>query len=210
MRNPYEVLGVSPNSSDEEIKKAYRKLSRMYHPDANVNNPNKAQAEEKFKEVQQAYDAIMNKKVGQGYGPYTGAGYGGFYGSDAYGSSASYGGEEASYYVAAANFIRNYRYVEALRILEQIKQRDDKWYYLSAIAMAGMGNMATALEYARTALEMAPDNMEYRRLYSQLSSAGDWYRSRGQYYGMSMGSAGSLCCNAICCARLCCGPFCCC
>ena len=62
MRNPYEVLGVPENASDEEIKKAYRKLSRKYHPDANVNNPNKAQAEEKFKEIQQAYQQIMKEK----------------------------------------------------------------------------------------------------------------------------------------------------
>ena len=56
MMNPYQVLGISPGASDDEIKKAYRALSRKYHPDANINNPNKAQAEEKFKEVQQAYD----------------------------------------------------------------------------------------------------------------------------------------------------------
>ena len=59
MMNPYQVLGISPGASDDEIKKAYRALSRKYHPDANINNPNKAQAEEKFKEVQQAYDQIM-------------------------------------------------------------------------------------------------------------------------------------------------------
>ena len=56
MANPYDVLGVSPGASDDEIKKAYRNLSRRYHPDANINNPNRAQAEERFKEVQQAYD----------------------------------------------------------------------------------------------------------------------------------------------------------
>ena len=59
MRDPYQVLGVSRDASDEEIKKAYRALSRKYHPDANVNNPNKEQAEEKFKEIQQAYQRIM-------------------------------------------------------------------------------------------------------------------------------------------------------
>ena len=64
--DPYEVLGVSRNASDDEIKKAYRTLSRKYHPDANVNNPNAAQAEEKFKQVQAAYDQIMKEKE-QGY-----------------------------------------------------------------------------------------------------------------------------------------------
>ena len=62
MMDPYQVLGVSRGASDEEIKKAYRSKSRMYHPDANVNNPNKDQAEEKFKQVQQAYDQIMKEK----------------------------------------------------------------------------------------------------------------------------------------------------
>ena len=66
MTDPYQVLGVSRSASDEEIKKAYRTLSRKYHPDANVNNPNKAQAEEMFKQVQQAYDQIMKEKQ-QGY-----------------------------------------------------------------------------------------------------------------------------------------------
>ena len=51
MRDPYQVLGVSRGASDDEIKKAYRTLSRKYHPDANVNNPNKEAAEERFKEV---------------------------------------------------------------------------------------------------------------------------------------------------------------
>ena len=62
-RNPYEVLGVSPAATDEEIKKAYRALSRKYHPDANINSPNKAEAEERFKEVQQAYDQIMMEQT---------------------------------------------------------------------------------------------------------------------------------------------------
>lgn len=68
MTDPYQVLGVSRGASDEEIKKAYRALSRKYHPDANVNNPNRDEAEEHFKEVQQAYDQIMKEKQqGGGY-----------------------------------------------------------------------------------------------------------------------------------------------
>jgi molecular chaperone DnaJ len=81
MRDPYEVLGVSRDASEEEIKKAYRRLSRKYHPDANVNNPNKAQAEEMFKEVQQAYSQIMHDRTYGSSGSYGGS----------YGSSGSYG-----------------------------------------------------------------------------------------------------------------------
>ena len=65
-KNPYDVLGVSPNASDEEVKKAYRELTRKYHPDANVNNPLADLAEEKFKEVQEAYDEIMKERASGG------------------------------------------------------------------------------------------------------------------------------------------------
>lgn len=70
MTNPYEVLGVSPSATDEEVKKAYRDLSRKYHPDTYVNNPLADLAEEKFKEVQEAYQQIMDmrsKGQNQGY-----------------------------------------------------------------------------------------------------------------------------------------------
>ena len=59
MIDPYSILGISRDASDEEVKKAYRKLSRKYHPDANIDNPNKEQAEEKFTPGQQAYEQIM-------------------------------------------------------------------------------------------------------------------------------------------------------
>lgn len=89
--DPYRVLGVSPQASEEEIKKAYRTLSRKYHPDANINNPNAAQAEEKFKQVQQAYEQIMREREqGGAYQSYGGSSYGNPYGNP-YGSG-SYGG----------------------------------------------------------------------------------------------------------------------
>lgn len=88
MIDPYRVLGVSRSASDDEIKKAYRSLSRKYHPDANINNPNKDQAEEKFKQVQQAYDQIMKEKQSGAAGA---GGYGGAGSSSSYGGS-SYGG----------------------------------------------------------------------------------------------------------------------
>lgn len=92
--DPYQVLGVARGASEEDIKKAYRALSRKYHPDANVNNPNKAQAEEKFKQVQQAYDQIMRERSGDysqsgnGYGPGSSYGQGGF-GQNGYGQSGA-------------------------------------------------------------------------------------------------------------------------
>ena len=66
-KNPYDVLGISSNASDDEVKRAYRDLTRKYHPDANVNNPLADLAEEKFKEVQEAYDIIMKQREQGGY-----------------------------------------------------------------------------------------------------------------------------------------------
>ena len=61
--NPYEVLGVSPSASNDEVKRAYREMSRKYHPDSYVDNPLSGLAEEKFKEIQEAYDQIMNGRA---------------------------------------------------------------------------------------------------------------------------------------------------
>lgn len=94
MSDPYQILGVSRDASEEEIKKAYRKLSRIYHPDANVNNPNKEQAEEKFKQIQQAYQQVMKEReqAASGYGGYQGNSAAGGYGSGGNGYGNSGGG----------------------------------------------------------------------------------------------------------------------
>lgn len=90
MTDPYKVLGVSRDASEEEIKKAYRQLSRKYHPDANTNNPNKAEAEEKFKEVQAAYQQIQYEKAH----PYASSDYSS---SGSYGSSYGSSGRSSGY-----------------------------------------------------------------------------------------------------------------
>lgn len=205
MGNPYEILGVSQNASDEDIKRAYRALSRKYHPDANINNPNREQAEERFKEIQQAYNQIMQERQ-QGYSGYdyggARSGYGGFTGG-AYRTRR----EETPQMQAAANYLANRYYKEAWNILNGMNERSARWYYYSAVAQAGLGNNMTAREYAEQAVQMEPTNMEYRQLVQQLSLGGNWYSSMGQGYGrpyegfdrfcMSMVLM-NLCCNCCC------------
>ena len=92
-KNPYDVLGVPQSASDDEVKKAYRELSRKYHPDANVDNPLADLAEEKFKEIQEAYDEIMRQRSSGG------GSYGGSYGGSragGYGYGYQGGGQASS------------------------------------------------------------------------------------------------------------------
>lgn len=219
MRDPYDVLGIPRGSSDEEIKKAYRKLSRRYHPDANINNPNKAEAEEKFKEVQAAYQQIMKEKEGGysgSYGPgssYGQGGYGGPFGGFGRRQQDAGASESDIRMQAAANYINSRHFSEALRVLSDIKDRNAMWYYLSALANSGAGNNALAKEHAQTAVNMEPGNAHYRSLLNSLESGGDWYRTMGQGYG-GPGSTGSDYCTNMCLANVLCnlcmpGAFCC-
>ena len=175
MFDPYSVLGVSRDASDDEIKKAYRKLSRKYHPDANINNPNKAQAEEKFKEVQQAYEQIMKEREYGSSGNYNSyGGFGGFGTQD----QNTYQDEEAVRRQAAANYINSRHYKEAMNVLSSLQQRNGQWYYLSAMANMGLGNNVNALNDARSAVNMEPDNMQYRMLLQRLEGGGTWYQEQ--------------------------------
>lgn len=206
MLDPYSVLGVSRDASMDEIKKAYRSLSRKYHPDANINNPNKEQAEEKFKQVQQAYDQIVRERE---QGTYQDSWYGGF------GSQGGYQTQDDQRTMemrAAANYINAAHYREALNVLNRMQERErnGEWYYYHAIASAGAGNTANAMEDARRAVELEPSNMQYQRLYQQLQSGGQWYQSMGSGYGFerSGDSMGNCCCQCLCMNLLC--PGCCC
>lgn len=211
MKDPYIVLGVSRNATDEEIKKAYRNLSRRYHPDANIDNPNKEQAEEKFKEIQQAYNDIMHQKQ---YGSSSGmhgqwGGYGGFGG---YHQGQTNQQEESSRMQAAANYIKNRYYKEALHALYEIQEqeRNSKWYYYCAVANNGLGNNVTAIQMAKLAVEREPSNLEYRQFLEFLEYGGTWYQSMGSHYENPVGDTSRWClsmlllnllCNFFCCGR---------
>lgn len=202
MLDPYSVLGVSGDASMDEIKKAYRKLSRKYHPDANINNPNKEEAEEKFKQVQQAYDQIVREREqGASQSSWSGGFGGGYQTQD---------DQRSMEMRAAANYINAAHYQEALNVLNRMTERNGEWYYYHAIASAGAGNTANAMEDARRAVEMEPNNMQYQQLYQQLQSGGQWYQNMGNGYGYERpgNGLGSCCCQCLCLNMLC--PGCCC
>ena len=183
--NPYEVLGVSRNASIDEIKKAYKELSRKYHPDSYVGNPLSSLAEEKFKQVQEAYDAIMKEKNGD-------YNYAGNYNNNGYNNSES--GEMAEVY----NLLGRRAYSQALSLLDSIPNRNAKWYYYSAIAQVGLGNNLRGMEYARMAVSMEPNNIEYQNLVNRLSFQGNRYGEvRNVYRGGRSGfdDASDLCCK---------------
>lgn len=216
MSDPYSILGVPRNASDDEIKKAYRNLSRRYHPDANINNPDKEKAEACFKEVQQAYQQIMKEReygsdYSSDYGPFRG--FNAQYRQAGEGSGNSDNSEEDLHLRAAANYINSRHYPEALNLLNSITNRNALWYYYSAIANSGIGNNVIALEHAREALRRDPGNFQYQMLVSQLESGGAWYQQRQGPYQTTFSTGGGWCvklcianllCN-LCCNGLCCG-----
>ena len=205
MIDPYSVLGVSSSATDEEIKKAYRSLSRKYHPDANINNPNKDEAEAKFKEVQQAYSQIMDERE-KGY---TG-GYSGYSGYGQQSSGAGYN-ESDSHMQAAMHYIQSGHYKEALNVLDTITPRSAQWYFLSAVANSGVGNNVTALEHAEEAVRLEPGNIQYQMYLQRLNGTGGWYTQKQQDMGTTVFGGGDFCCKlmvANCLCNVCGGPGC--
>lgn len=219
--DPYQVLGVSPDASDEQIKQAYRKLAKKYHPDLNPGDP---EAAKKMQQINAAYEQIKNpEKQAQSSG-YGGQGsYGGYnsqggYGYDPFGgyyqrrtSQEQTGGDP--YQKAAAQYIQFGRYQEALNALANSTTKDARWYYLSALANDGLGNQVTALEHIRRAVSLEPDNALYLQTLREMEQGGASYRRQaGNFRGFEM--RGSPCMSLCLCYVLqifCCrGRFFCC
>ncbi len=197
MTDPYKVLGVSPNASEDEITKAYRKLAKKYHPDL---NPNDETAAQKMMEINDAYDRI---KKGEAGGYNTG-------GYSSYGQSSYSGGYHRqsglSPLDSADAYLRQGMYEQALYILQNVTPRTARWYYLSAIAHSQSGNGITAISHAQQAVNMEPSNYTYRSLLEKLKTGQTEFYQRRTIFSPMATSWGKLFAAYIL-ARLCC--FCC-
>ena len=193
MTDPYRVLEVSPDATDEEIKKAYRKLCKRYHPDLHTGKSDEQEAEKRFLEVQRAYQDIMKARQGGGteasgfnpYGGFWGSAYGPGYGGYDYGRQRQE--DESSQIRAAKVYIDAGHYAEALNALSGVamEERNARWYFLNALAQCGLHNTAQAMEYARQAVKMDPSNIQYRQLYSELEGRINSGESEGNFSRMA-------------------------
>lgn len=152
--NPYEVLGVKQGATQEEIKSAYRKLVKQYHPDQYVNNPLKDLAEEKLAEVNKAYEMLKN-------------------GSTSGDNSSNYSSSNSTYsngyeYTEIRRLIQSRNISAAESRLNAIVNRDAEWYFLHGIVMLNKGWFDAAINSLETACKMDPNNMEYRQNLNQL------------------------------------------
>jgi molecular chaperone DnaJ len=169
MRDPYEVLGVSRNASEDEIKKAYRELARKYHPDNYKDNPLSDLAQEKMKEINEAYDAITKGRAGSG-SAYSGSS----------GSSRSYSGSKAG--GGTDEFARVRQAIAggylnlAESILLQNKDGSAEWFFLMGSLLYRRGRFDQADFHYRRAVELDPGNMEYRQALQYMQSGGNFYR----------------------------------
>lgn len=199
MNDPYSVLGVEPNASDDEIKQAYRKLARKYHPDNYQDNPLADLAEEKMKEINEAYEQINKMRSGtyQQQGGGSGA-YGGYQTSGSY-QQNPYSGAYAYNDVRSA--INAGQLNQAQAMLDQKPERGGEWYFCSGSIAYRRGWLDEAMSCYQRAVSMEPNNMEYRQALAMMQNAGPVYRSAGTGMGMDAMD----CCTAMMCLNCLCG-----
>lgn len=187
MKDPYSVLGVSKDASDDEVKAAYRELARKYHPDNYADNPLSDLAGEKMKEINEAYDAIINGRRS---------------GSNANDSYYNTSSSSNTSFPEVRSLINQGRLEQALEVLDGVPpaSRNAEWYFLNGTVLYRRGWFDQAYTSFATATRMDPQNPEYRnalnRAQRQAGSQYNPYRS----YGNSGGCNGCDCCTNLICA----------
>ena len=199
MKDPYSILGVGKDATDEEIKSAYRNLARKYHPDNfDDGNPLKDLANEKMQEINAAYDEIQKQREERGERK-----------GDTY--------EERTYsgiYIEIRNKINERRFREAEKLLVSVPQneRTADWHFLTAMCLMQRGRVNDAMHELEIACNMDPTNLEYQRAKEMFNTRGNAYGST--YYGdgaqrrrSSSSDACDCCMHLICldCLCECCG-----
>lgn len=204
MSDPYQVLGVSRSSTDDEIKQAYRKLAKKYHPDRYQNSPLAESASEKMKEINAAYDQILSERKNGG----TSSSSGSYYGSYSDGT-ASGGGASRFNNVRVMINQGNFEQAESILSGTPSNERDAEWYYLMGIVYYQKGQLEEAYNYISTACHNDPSNVEYRTMYNRIRA-----QRNGSVGGYNVsgdsGCTWEICrniCGCICCMF--CGDICC-
>lgn len=194
MKDPYEVLGVSPSASDEEVKRAYRELARKYHPDNYVDNPLADLASEKMKDINEAYDTITRNRAGGGsYQHQT-------QNRQAY-QNASYYSARNPAYARIRQLIQQGDLDAADSMLRQMQDSDAEWYYLCGMIAYLRGWMDEARRNFQTAVSMEPGNPEYQQAMRNVTGGGNMYRQ--SYYGSNGSDCDDLCTSMLCAHCLC-------
>jgi len=190
MSDPYSVLGVSSGASDEDVKKAYRELARKYHPDNYHDNPLSDLAQEKMKEINEAYNSVMRMREGGGnYRP------GGAYSGAATGSAEG---------VRVRSAINSGDVRLAEELLRAFSSRNAEWNFLMGSVCYRKGWLDDALGYYQTAVNMEPNNSEYRQALAFMSQSGQPYRQYGHGAVANQGCDACDICSALLCMNMCC------
>lgn len=194
MKNPYEVLGIRQNATEEEIKATYKKLVRKYHPDQYANNPLSDLAEEKLKEINEAYDFLMKNK---GAGDCQNQSY-----HNA--NHQQYNSNNTSYeFIEIRNMITRGDLYGAEQKLESISIRNGEWHFLRGLTYLKKGWYDQAYHHIQTAVNMNPSNQEYRSTLNNLAYRNTTYRNVGSNWGYGQND---LCdtCSCLICSDCCC------
>lgn len=197
MTNPYKVLGVNEGATNEEIRAAYLSLVKKYHPDKYTDPDMKQLANEKLKEINEAYDQLTKNPGKTASSGYSGAAYG------AGGHGGSYSGPEADRFVRARSLINAGNLDGAKTILDSIQTRNAEWYYLCGIIYLRQGWYDKAREFLGRAYRTEPGNAEYAQAYNTLRYTGNPYSRPRQSTSYGNCSACDIC-SGLMCADCCC------